>query len=357
MLPKEKWARGLIISAYLIIGAVALYFFFTKALSIILPFIFAWLLAFALQNPLECLVSRLKLPRKLLSIILTLVVILFFGFIVILLANQLLFEVQRIFGMLSENSDAIISSATELLENIGEKFPFIYDHISEDFVIGTATEILKNAVGTLTTQIASILASVIKIFPDLGLFCIAFIIAAFYICADFKKVNAALMCVIPDSLTNKLSGTRRTIKGTGAKYLKAYSIIMLVTTAELFIGFIILRVEYALTLALIIAVIDILPVLGVGSVLLPWSVLNFALGNGRLGTGLLLLFLVITIVREVIEPKIVGECIGMHPLLTLIAMYIGYRLIGILGLIAFPPIVLLIKNFFMSFLENEAGNV
>ncbi len=93
-----------------------------------------------------------------------------------------------------------------------------------------------------------------------------------------------------------------------------------------------------------VAIIDILPILGTGAILLPWSIIAFILGNYKIGIGILLLYIVITAVRQTIEPKIVGQQIGLHPIVTLLLMYVGAQLMGVLGLLLLPIIATIIKN-------------
>ena len=119
-------------------------------------------------------------------------------------------------------------------------------------------------------------------------------------------------------------------------YLKSYSLLFLMTFAELTVGFMILKIPYAVVAALAIAVFDILPVLGTGGVLLPWAVIMLVLGDYPLAIGILILYIVITIIRNMIEPRIVGKQIGLHPLITLIAMFVGLQLFGLAGMILLP---------------------
>ena len=118
---------------------------------------------------------------------------------------------------------------------------------------------------------------------------------------------------------------------------------MFLTFCELFVGFSVLSVEYSFLLALVISTVDILPALGVGTVLIPWSVIELLTRDFKTGFGLLILWAVITVVRQIIEPKIVGGSLGLHPLVTLIGMYVGFRLFGIIGLLASPALAVAAK--------------
>lgn len=126
--------------------------------------------------------------------------------------------------------------------------------------------------------------------------------------------------------------------------MKAYSLIIVITFIELSAGFWILKIPNAFVLGALVAIVDILPILGTGAVLLPWSILSFILGNLKIGVGILLLYLFVTAVRQTIEPKIVGKQIGLHPIVTLVLMYVGAQLMGVLGLLLLPILATIIKT-------------
>ena len=134
------------------------------------------------------------------------------------------------------------------------------------------------------------------------------------------------------------------IKRAAAGYVKAYAMLWLITFSVLFLGFIILGVEYATTLAIVIALLDMLPVIGTGTVLIPWGIVCIAGGGYRRGIGILVLFACVTVIREIAEAKVIGRCIGMHPLLTLAAMYAGYRLLGVAGILLLPLVLNIAKE-------------
>jgi len=119
---------------------------------------------------------------------------------------------------------------------------------------------------------------------------------------------------------------------------------MLLTFFELTIGLHILGIENALVIAFLIAIFDVLPVLGTGGIMLPWILISFLNNQVKTGVGLLILYLVITVIRNIIEPKIVGKQIGLHPLLMLMCMYLGARLFGFLGIFILPILILIVQN-------------
>ncbi|MBR4880625.1 MAG: sporulation integral membrane protein YtvI [Clostridia bacterium] len=352
ILPTQKWSRILVISAYALIVGAGIYLFFGKILSLLAPFLAAFFIGWLLCTPAEKLYKRTGIKRKLLSVFLVLTVIFFIGFVAFLLANQLISEAQRLFEKLSENSGNILTTAAKLIDGIGAKFPFIYEHLDREVINGTVTEVIKNLITSLSAYLASTLTAFVTRLPDICLFFVVFVIASFYFAIDFKNITASITKCIPHRFKEKAATAVMGVKDTLTGYIKTYFIILLVTFAQLFVGFLILRVNYATTLGMIIALLDMLPVIGTGTVLIPWAVISMLTGNTPLGIGLIILFGVITVVREVIEPKLIGSSIGMNPLITLIAMYAGYRLFGLWGILLLPPIVNLAKTLFNNYTPN-----
>ena len=138
---------------------------------------------------------------------------------------------------------------------------------------------------------------------------------------------------------------KKRICGTAAKYLRAYVLLLFLTFCQLFVGFLILDVKYPLLIALLVALVDILPILGVGSVLIPWGIIELVITkNIYTGLGLFIIYIVVTVIRQITEPKVVAGSLGLHPLLTLVSMYAGLRLFGIFGMIIGPAAVLTIRS-------------
>ncbi len=352
-LPKEKWAKILVISAFTILAGAGIYLFFGKLLSILLPFVLAFGIGRMLQTPIQKLRERIKLPKAFLGFILVSVVIFFIGFVCFLFVNQLVAEFQRLFEKLSRNSEGILSSVAALLDETERKFPFIYEYLDRDVIKGSVTEVIKNTLTSLTSRLAEVLTAFVRGLPDIGLFFVVFVIASYYFTMDNDRISKALSDLMPKKLKNKLSTALKELRCACAGYIKAYAIILLITFAQLFVGFLVLKINYATTLAIIIALLDMLPVIGTGTILVPWGIISLLFGNYRIGTGILILFGIISVVREVIEPKIIGSSIGMHPLLTLVAMYVGYKLFGLWGLIILPLVVIPLRSFILALQKRK----
>ena len=214
---------------------------------------------------------------------------------------------------------------------------------------------MTDLLSELGTRLPALIGGMLGSLPSVILFLTVTVMACFYISFEFDGINAFIASKIPVGIKRRFPGMRRQTAITVLKYIRAYIIILSVTATELFIGFSFLKIEYSLLLAIIIAFIDILPVLGVGTVLIPWGLIALMMKDFRTGTGLLILYGIITILRQFIEPKIIGKSLGLHPLISLISMYMGFRLFGVFGMITGPLTAMVISSIIrMKNGKNEA---
>lgn len=170
------------------------------------------------------------------------------------------------------------------------------------------------------------------------------IIVTFFITLDYPVITGFLVRQLPEKARAMTTEINDYVGGTLLKCILSYGLIMAITFAELSLGLSLLGIPNAILIALAIAIFDILPVLGTGGIMIPWAVLAAVLGDYGLALGLAALYLVITVVRNIIEPKIVGHQVGLHPVVTLASMLTGLQLFGIVGLFGFPIALSLIKN-------------
>lgn len=162
------------------------------------------------------------------------------------------------------------------------------------------------------------------------------VVATFFLAADYERITGFLLRLLPKKGQEiACSLKKHTLEILGA-YCKSYSILMLLTFLELCIGLAVLRVPFFIPIAFGIALFDILPVLGTGGILIPWAAIALMIGDYRLAVGLVVLDTVITVLRNILEPKIVGKQIGLHPLAALIALFVGLKIGGIVGMIGLP---------------------
>ena len=197
-------------------------------------------------------------------------------------------------------------------------------------------ELSANLLSALGGAIGSILKRVVSAAPSAILFGVSFVMFSIYFCLDYEKIRASFSCAIPDRVGKWGATIREGIFKALGGFVRAYAVMFALTFILSLVGLLLLGRKYALTTAICIALVDMLPVLGTGAVLIPWALCAVLSGNIGLGIGLALLWLIITAVRAVVEPRIIGESIGISPILSLVAAYAGFKAFGVLGMIIAP---------------------
>lgn len=341
---KEKLKTYAALTVILSVGAVALFLFFKYVFVWLLPFLCAWAVAFIVRRPAKKLSSRVKIPEKTVRVILALLLLLSVAAIGGVLVWQLIAAVWRFLSDLSESNAirdffaAIIDPGIGLVGGLNMP-PELSESL--DGAFDSAVSSILSGVGTLITRYAAMI-------PRIFVFAVITFISTAYFACGLEDINSSVKRILPSGAYNLLAGIKNGFITVGIKYIRSYSIIMLITFVIMLVGFLLLGISHAPLVALVIALLDILPVIGVGTVLLPWSVFSFVTGNTVLGVGLAVMFTVNEAVRQFAEPKIVGKNIGVHPLLTLLLIYVGFGLFGFFGMLLCPIVaavlLLLVKN-------------
>lgn len=332
------------------LGFVAAYFAVRYLLVALLPFLIAWGIALIASPAAAWLAGKTHLPKWLWVLLLLMLGLGSIAGVLCVAVDRLIFETGELMSQLGEVHAADISA---MIDSVLERWPLLNELVGAG---GEARErliaMLVDSLSGILTQLGSWLSTValraVSGLPSGLLALTVTIVACFYFTLQLEAIHAALSSLLPERTREAMSGgsenqsmSRRVTRGLG-RWFRAYMILFLMTFGELFIGFVILGVDYSMLVALLVAVVDLLPVLGTGTVLVPWGVWCLITGGVGRGIGLLVLYGVITVVRQVAEPHIVGGSFGMHPLVSLIAMYVGFRLFGVVGMIVFPALVVLL---------------
>ena len=186
--------------------------------------------------------------------------------------------------------------------------------------------------------------------PSVLIACVISIVACVFMTSDYNRIKYFILNQFSDEHRRKLVLSKKLAEGTLKKMIKAYSLIILITTVEMLIGLTVLKLigvfnsDFIVVISIGIAIIDIIPVLGTGTVLVPWAIYSFISGRIGMGVGLLVIYAVVTVLRQIIEPKLVAGQVGLPPIVTIIAMYVGTKTIGVLGFFVLPFAVIVIKE-------------
>ncbi len=370
---KIEKRREFIINIVYIVVILGLAFLFLKyALWIVAPFLFAFLGAILLQKPLRVIDKKTNKKYhtfwSILLVILSIcIVIVPLGFAISALMNKLVEFVKYLFDLASDLPTLLTTFESKLL-NFGDFLPEkIYSAYSTT-ITNWFNKLLENSTSAdlnfdfeaiksgLSTGVSGVV-NVVKNIPSVLIAVVISIIAWIFMTKDYDLIVRFIQLQLPEKKKNLPVEIKQIFSKNVLKILKAYGLIMCITFLELFIGFSILKVmgimtnKYFVWIAVGTAIFDILPVAGSGGVLIPWMLFSIINGNIKQGIGLFVIYVVITVIRQYIEPRIVGGTLGVHPLVTLSGMYIGLKLFGFIGIFAVPILVVMLKAF------NDAGRL
>jgi sporulation integral membrane protein YtvI len=342
----ENIAKKILICAVLCGAAALLIYLLPKIIVLLLPFLTAYIIKI-IATPLRSLFEKIKLPKALSAVLSIILVAVVLFAVVGVIVYKIGYEIYGFSSSIPALCDAVSSAflrARNTLNDLPKLLPFdispYLDNISDS--INDAAISLSSSVVEVITRSAIGFA---KNIPSFLIAVVFSILAAFFMLSDEKNIKSGVKKMLGTSLSEKLRAIKADLSGALLAYVKAQGILMSITFTEIFIGLSILGIKYSFLFAILIAIVDAIPVLGTGTILLPWAVVNLIMGNYSLAIGLLIIYAVCIVVRQFLEPKIISSQIGMHPLLTLVAMYVGFRLFGILGMILGPVVTLIAKNF------------
>ncbi len=319
-------------------------------LPLLMPFVIGMVLAIIFRKLIDYIEKKLHIKRVFVSI---LILILFYGILGLIFTmigvKLFSFITNVVGGLPSLFQNTITPAFMNFTDNLILHFPGIEVYL-EDFVHNLSTSIMSFVTNASSTIIGVVTGFAGQL-PALLIKLIFTIVSSFFFTIDYYRIS--------DFILRQFSGDRKKMLiklkdngiGTLGKFIKAYATIISITFIELSIGFTILGIPNSILFGVLVAIIDVLPILGTGAVLLPWSIISFILGNMKVGIGMLLLYIIITAVRQAIEPRIVGQQIGLHPIITLLLMFVGAQLMGVLGLLILPIIATILKTL------NDEGTI
>lgn len=345
MVSMENKKRFLINIAFLAVVLLLIYFVFKSLLAYLMPFVIAVLVAALLQRPARFLHRKIKIPKSICSVVL---VVLTYIVALALLGTVVYFLYQQLYGFFTDMR-SFIPHIDEFIERIRNMAISISNALPEEIIEHLNTlpaTAIDGITSTATTALSNFASSLVKATPQILISAIVTVVASCYIAADYDFLYEYFTSNAPQKLSNIFKEMKSLASETMLKVLRGYLLLMLLTFAELTISLYLLGVKYAVVVAAIISIIDILPVLGTGTVLIPWSIIALINGDYLLGIGLLITYILIAIVRNFLEPKIIGHQVGLYPLLTLIAMFIGLKLFGFFGMLLLPVVLILLINLY-----------
>ncbi len=373
MTEKVKKRRDMIINVAFVAMIFGLIFFFVKYLfGVTAPFLLSFFFAVCLQRPLRKLDKKTNNKMHTFwSMFLVIVVLAVIIGPVVLILSLIGKEIVEFISFLGEELNDLPNFLATLQKEIisllkflpdgiytsvSDKITIFFTNLINDFDLSKLNIDIKSITNGLTSGITGVY-SVVKSIPSAILSLVIGIIAWIFFTKDYNYIVGFIKRQLPEGKKNLLSETKQIFSKTILKMLRAYGIIMFITFCELFLGLSILNLigvmnnGYVFMIAIAIAVFDILPVAGSGGILIPWAVVSLILGSYPKAIGLIVIYVVITVIRQYIEPKIVGSSLGVHPIVTLAGLYFGLKLFGFMGMFIIPLTVMTLKAF------NDAGRI
>ncbi|MBQ3408651.1 MAG: sporulation integral membrane protein YtvI [Clostridia bacterium] len=320
-----------------------------------MPFLIAFALYLLIEPAIKFFMKKFKLKRKTSSILILIVAI------------------SGLVGLIVWGVATIVSEASNLLKNLNEYINIVYEFIQAqsakvDFTRIQVSEELKTIFDNSTQDILVKISNAIKEFfsgvltkltsiPTMAFYTVITIMALYFISTDKIYMIDQLEHHLPQNWVKNIYKHVKGIASSLGAYLKAEAILVAISFIISLVGLILysligFNIKYPLLVAICIGFVDALPILGSGTVMVPWSIIEACKGDIHLGVAILVLWLIMTIVRQIIEPRIVGGQIGIHPIFTIIAMYTGVKFCGLGGLFVGPIVLIILRNVFENTIDK-----
>lgn len=371
----EKRRSMLINFTFYVLIAAAYYFFMKYAFWLVAPFIIAFAIAMFLQKPVRAISQKTKIKKNFIAAVAVLLIL-------ATLISLLVFVGYRIVVEFKGLGQYLIAKFNDLPALIQSAERWILSHLTflpdqiESTAVGAITDFAdrlllllveqKNTFSTTESSSGGFdlsilsaplggLLSTAKQIPAILTATLISIIACFFLTCDYDNFTNTIKKSVSEEHEKALVKTKALFGGILSKMFKSYATIILITFCEVAIGLNIMKLigvydgGYITAISIVTAFVDIFPVLGTGTIMVPWAIINLFTGNIGLGIGLIILYAAISVIRQIIEPKLVSMNIGIHPVFTLLGMYLGVQLFGVLGIFILPI------TFFLAKALNDEG--
>lgn len=355
----NKPLKNLIIITTLAMGLLGLFLFIeyifpflSLSASVILgsfsPFILAVIIAIIIDPLVNILEQKVKMSRSLAVVLSLLIVLGIFSVFLIFVSSRMVVELMQLSGTIPSLSKYFIDEGYKILTDIrlfitANPLPLeVQESLRNNFM--QFVETLKVYLGKTT----ELLIDFIAILPLIFTVIIVSAVATFFISKDRELIINYFINLIPPKALMPLNSLVSTMTSALTGFLRAQLFLVSLTAIQAIFGLYLLGVDFPFTIGFLSGVFDLLPILGTGTIFIPWALWHLLIGNHKLGIALLILYAILIIVRQLIEPKIIGDSIGLHPLATLVSVFVGLRLLGIKGIFIGPIVILIIKLFIQN---------
>lgn len=333
-----------------LIGTILFIYVGYRLLAFFMPFVIGWFLAYVASPLVNWLEKRVRIVKKLGSALIIILVLAGVGLLCYFLGSKLWQEIRA----LIENMPGIYRDLESGFYTVGENLEGIFEMLPEEVQEGWQTMIsnldqtMGNLIGRISEPTMAAAGNFAKRIPSIFIGTIVTFISSYFFIAEREEVIIWAKKVAPDPLVERMSMVMDNLKYAVGGYFKAQFKIMIVVCLILIVGFVILDVHFYFLLAILIAFLDFLPFFGTGTALIPWGLYKLMVGDYKMVIGLVILYGVTQLVRQLIQPKLVGDSMGLKPLLTLVFLYAGYKIGGVIAMIFAVPIGMILMNLYKA---------
>ena len=338
---------------YIVLVLIVVYLLFKLGIFLF-PFTLALFFSILTQPFSRFLEKKLKFSQKIATIVSIILFLVIFLAFISLSALRLSGEIYKLSINLNKYSKDFQSLWNHTIDRVYSLLGYFPEGFDEQ-VKSSINGFIRMGTSKLGSFINSLINFITSI-PTIILYICITILSTFFISLDKKKIMTFLEQQFPETWIKKVYNIKREMFNVLGSYIRAQIILMTICFFELLISFNLLsflkfNLPYPLIFSIIICIIDALPILGAGAVLLPWSLISFATGDIKLGLALLGIYFLVLSVRQMLEPKLISQNLGVHPLVTLISMYSGFKFFGVIGFLIGPVVMIILKNVFSRELE------
>jgi len=343
MMSLKDYSKRIFLAVVIIVATLVIPWFIFKVFPHFVPFILAYFTALALDPFSKWFVKKVKIKRTAANSITFLIFLGIIGLFGYLIINKIYVQLIDLLSFFQENASGIqiwFMDATKYIQDTISLLPYDTANQINQFIAQSISNLTQI---NFVAKVGSYTLSLSTAIPNFFFLTLIYLISVYLFSFQLDNIHDRFYSLFKESSRIKATMVLGDLRKATYGFLKAQIIMSTITFIISFIGLMIIGVKYSAVIAFIIIIVDILPILGTGSILMPWALFALIRGNMFLGIGLVVLYLVITIVRRAIEPKILGERIGLGALTTLISIWVGFKVMGVLGVFLFPLAFIFIK--------------
>lgn len=338
-----------------IVVSVLLIIFGYKFLIFYMPFLVAYIISLIIEPIIKKLSNKTGITRKTSSVIVLVIVFAILIGLISWIVFSIFSEASNLLVGLNQTLEKTINFVSNIFQNIDlDKFQ-ISDEL-KGMIQNSSIEIINKAAELLRNFLDKVLSGITEI-PNILIYLIITILATYFITSDKFYILDRMEHHMPHKWMKNIIKHSKEITTSLGAYLKAEIIMIFISFIIVLIGlnifyFLGMNIKYPILMALLIMFVDALPILGSGAVMIPWGIIEIVNNNNSLGFSILGLYIITLLVKQFLEPKIVSNKIGIHPVFTLLAMYTGFKFLGIIGLLVGPILLIILKNLLSPFIEE-----